>query len=102
MTSQATNEADNADHRVIDVHCHLATPATRERARPHARPEYEPYDYFMGSDSIAHNSEMIPSIGAQLSEPAARIEYMDRMGVDIQGLATFVSEYFYWTPARLG
>jgi aminocarboxymuconate-semialdehyde decarboxylase len=24
---------------------------------------------------------------------------MDRMGVEIQGLATFVSEYFYWAPA---
>jgi aminocarboxymuconate-semialdehyde decarboxylase len=25
---------------------------------------------------------------------------MDRMGVDLQGLATFVSEYFYWAPGK--
>jgi aminocarboxymuconate-semialdehyde decarboxylase len=83
----------------IDVHCHLAAPASRAFAEPHRRPEYEPYDYFMGADSVAHNQVMIPSIAEQLVEPAARIEHMDRMGVDIQGLATFVSEYFYWAPA---
>jgi len=93
---------ENAGSQAIDIHCHLATPGTRALAAPHFRSEYEPYDNFMGADSIEHNKEMIPSIGAQLSEPAARIEYMDRMGVDIQGLATFVSEYFYWTPGPLG
>jgi aminocarboxymuconate-semialdehyde decarboxylase len=84
---------------IIDVHCHLATPASREAIEPHRRPEYEPYDYFMGEDSKAHNTVMFPSIAEQLTSPAARIEHMDRMGVDVQGLATFVSEYFYWAPA---
>lgn len=93
---------ENAGSRVIDIHCHLATPETRALAAPHFRSEYEPYDHFMGRDSIEHNKEMIPSIGAQLSEPAARLEYMDRMGIHLQGLATFVSEYFYWTPGPLG
>lgn len=96
------NDGAELEQRVIDVHCHLATPETRALAAPHARSEYEPYDHFMGADSVEHNKTMIPSIGAQLSEPAARIEYMDRMGVDVQGLATFVSEYFYWTPGKLG
>lgn len=83
----------------IDVHCHLATPPSRVLAEPHRRREYEPYDYFMGADSVSHNQVMFPSISEQLVEPSARIEHMDRMGVDIQGLATFVSEYFYWAPA---
>jgi aminocarboxymuconate-semialdehyde decarboxylase len=43
---------------------------------------------------------MYPSIIDRLTNPAARIEDMDRMGVDVQGLATFVSEYFYWAPAK--
>jgi aminocarboxymuconate-semialdehyde decarboxylase len=42
---------------------------------------------------------MFPSIAESLTDPAARLEHMDRMGVGIQGLATFVSEYFYWAPA---
>lgn len=83
----------------IDIHCHLATPASRAPVEPHRRPEYEPYDYHMGQDSIEHNKEMFPSIKDQLTSPEARIEGMDRMGVDVQGLATFVSEYFYWAPA---
>lgn len=83
----------------IDIHCHLATPASRVPVEPYRRPEYEPYDYYMGQDSIEHNEEMFPAIADQLTIPAARIEDMDRMGVDVQGLATFVSEYFYWAPA---
>ena len=86
----------------IDVHCHLATPKTKELAAPHFRPVDEPYDYFMGGDSKQHNRVMFPTIVDVLTRPEARLEHMDRMGVDVQGLATFVSEYFYWTPAPLG
>jgi aminocarboxymuconate-semialdehyde decarboxylase len=83
----------------IDVHCHLATPPSRALIEPHRRPEYEPYDYFMGQSSKDHNRVMFPSIAGSLTDPGARVEHMDRMGVDVQGLATFVSEYFYWAPA---
>ncbi len=86
----------------IDIHCHLATPATREAAAPHFRPEYEPYDYYMGAASKDHNRVMIPTIADYLTRPETRLERMDEMGIDLQGLATFVSEYFYWAPAPLG
>jgi aminocarboxymuconate-semialdehyde decarboxylase len=88
--------------RTVDIHCHLATPETRELAAPHFRPQFEPYDFFMGAESKRQNAAMLPSIAALLTEPEARIEHMDRMGIDIQGLATFVSEYFYWVPGDLG
>jgi aminocarboxymuconate-semialdehyde decarboxylase len=84
--------------KTIDIHCHLATPASRPPVDAHRRPEFEPYDYFMGQDSKDHNKVMYPSISDALTSPAARIEHMDRMGVDVQGLATFVSEYNYWAP----
>lgn len=83
----------------IDIHCHLSTPAVNDLAAPHRRPEYEPYDYFMGQDSKDQNKVMFPTIVDALTNPAARIEYMDAMGIDIQGLATFVSQYYYWAPA---
>ena len=86
----------------IDIHCHLATPASRAPVEAHRRPESEPYDFYMGSDSKEHNQVMFPKIRSQLVEPAARIEHMDRMGIDVQGLATFVSEYFYWAPGADG
>lgn len=84
----------------IDIHCHLATPASSAMVKPFCRPESEPYDLYMGADSAAQNAKMLPAIMPLLTEPAARIEHMDRMGIDIQGLATFVSEYFYWAPPR--
>jgi aminocarboxymuconate-semialdehyde decarboxylase len=77
----------------------MATPSSRTVVEAHRRPEYEPYDYFMGQSSREHNKVMIPQISDQLTTPEARLEPMDRMGVEIQGLATFVSEYFYWAPA---
>lgn len=87
--------------KTVDIHCHLATPACRELVSAHARPEFEPYEYFMGQRSKDHNKTMYPSIQEKLTTPAVRLEHMDRMGVDVQGLATFVSEYFYWAPAKL-
>lgn len=86
----------------IDIHSHLATPASRTAVEPHRRPEHEPYDYFMGADSMAHNVTMVGGILPALTDPAVRLAAMDRMGIDIQGLSTFVSEYFYWAPARIG
>ncbi|MGH8948753.1 MAG: amidohydrolase family protein, partial [Acidimicrobiia bacterium] len=85
----------------IDIHCHLATPASRPLVDEFRKPENEPYDFYMGQDSKDHNSVMYPGIIDQLTNPAARIGDMDRMGVDVQGLATFVSEYNYWAPAGL-
>jgi aminocarboxymuconate-semialdehyde decarboxylase len=82
----------------IDIHCHLATPAGRPPVEAFRRPDYEPYDYFMGQDSKDRNKVMFPTIAAKLTNAADRLEDMDRMGVDVQGLATFVSEYFYWAP----
>ena len=86
----------------IDIHCHLATPASRESVEQHRRLEYEPYDFYMGADSVEHNIAMVGSILPALTDLATRVEHMDRMGIDIQGLSTFVSEYFYWAPARVG
>jgi|TARA_B100000315_G_scaffold255049_1_gene297428 aminocarboxymuconate-semialdehyde decarboxylase len=85
----------------IDIHCHLGTPAASDLLAPHGKPEYEPYDHFMGRSSRDQNAVMYPTIAAQLNDPAARIEPMDAMGVQIQGLATFVSQYGYWAPAQL-
>jgi aminocarboxymuconate-semialdehyde decarboxylase len=85
----------------IDIHCHLATPSSRPLVDEFRRPENEPYDFFMGQDSKDQNQVMYPTIVEQLTNPEARIEHMDRMGVDLQGLATFVSEYHYWAPADI-
>jgi aminocarboxymuconate-semialdehyde decarboxylase len=86
----------------IDIHCHLATPAASEILRPHRLPEYDPYSYFMGQDSLDQNQVMFPTIVDALRNPEDRIGHMDAMGIDVQGLATFVSEYGYWAPGKVG
>ncbi len=87
--------------RTIDMHCHLAVAECQALLAPHYRPEYEPYGHYMNQSSRDHNAVMLPSIAAHLHEPESRIEPMDAMGVDIQGLATFVSQYGYWLPASV-
>jgi aminocarboxymuconate-semialdehyde decarboxylase len=86
----------------VDIHCHLATPAASELLRPHRLPEYDPYSYFMGQESRDQNQVMLPTIIDALRNPEDRIAHMDAMGVEIQGLATFVSEYGYWAPGSVG
>jgi len=44
----------------IDIHCHLATLASRPAVEAHRRPEHVPYDYFMGQDSKDHNKILFP------------------------------------------
>ena len=85
----------------VDVHCHLATLPASELLSPHARPQDEPYIYFMGQESRDQNQVLFSKIIDPLTNPDARIEHMDAMGIDIQGLATFVSEYGYWAPPRV-
>ena len=96
----ASKDAGTAEPaRTIDIHCHLAVADCEPLLAGHRRPAYEPYLHFMNQSSKDHNAVMIPSIAAHLHDPAARIEPMDSMGVDVQGLATFVSQYGYWLPA---
>jgi aminocarboxymuconate-semialdehyde decarboxylase len=37
-----------------------------------------------------------------MTDAAQRLRDMDEMGVDIQVLATFVSQFYYWTDGDLG
>ncbi len=82
----------------VDIHCHLAVAQCEPLIETHRQPAYEPYVHYMNQSSRDHNAVMLPSISAQLHDPAARIEPMDQMGVDVQGLSTFVSQYGYWLP----
>lgn len=91
---------------VIDVHCHLMTPAATDLIQQHYSPDTilanEPYDLFAGEATRARNRELGPTLMPKLRETAPRIKDMDATGVDIQVMASFVSQNFYWTEADLG
>ncbi|HSK91992.1 MAG TPA: amidohydrolase family protein [Euzebyales bacterium] len=91
---------------VVDIHCHVLTPAAEELiAENYSREQivaHEPYERYAGVASAEHNASVVPELRPKLTDPATRIRDMDAMGVDIQVLATFVSQFYYWTDPELG
>jgi len=87
---------------VIDIHCHVSSPALDDIVRPFFAPELDPFTFFSGPSSAAYNDTHYAEIVPQLSEPEVRLRDMDAMGVDIQAISVAPKQYFYWTPSDLG
>jgi aminocarboxymuconate-semialdehyde decarboxylase len=87
---------------VVDVHCHAAVFECEKLVEDLYRVEYEPYDHFSSEMTVAHNRSLFPELRVKLTDPKVRLADMDRMGIDIQGVASFVSQYYYWAPPDLG
>jgi aminocarboxymuconate-semialdehyde decarboxylase len=90
--------ADKPGFPTIDVHSHLNVPDSRDLAMPFFKPELDPRSFFSPPESIAYNKELRsqPDQVAKFTEPEARIEDMDRQGVDMQVVAIAPPQYFYW------
>ena len=58
--------------------------------------------HFMGQDSHDQNSVMFPTIKGALRNHEQRIEDMDAMGMDIQGLGEALQRLIRVDPARIG
>lgn len=101
-----TGSGRPGDTPVVDVHNHILTPAVEELiGRHYSREEivaHEPYDLYAGAKSAAHNRSLGPALRPKMTDAGQRIRDMDEMGVDIQVLATFVSQFYYWTDGELG
>ena len=82
----------------VDVHSHLSIPAAEALAKPYFRPELDPRSLFSSPESLRYNREVrhAPEQAARFEHPEARIEDMDRQGIDIQVLSVPPTEYFYW------
>jgi len=87
---------------VIDIHCHVSTPALDELVRPVFTPERDPFPYFSGPASTAYNDTHFTEIIPKLSVPDVRLRDMDAMGVDIQAISVAPPQYYYWTEPDLG
>ena len=87
----------------IDVHSHLAVRASAELAQPHFRPEMDPRTFFSPEESLRYNKELRsqPEQVAKFHEPEARIEDMDKQGIDMQLLSVTPPQYFYWLEPEL-
>lgn len=87
---------------VIDLHAHALVPAANELVADQHTPDKEAFTRWGGERSNAYNREHFASLVPLLTDPAARIREMDRMGVDIQAVAIAPPQYYYWTDAELG
>lgn len=93
---------DSGRQPVIDIHCHVSLPDLEASLGGRFRPEYDPFSYHAGAVSNRYNADHFSEIVPQLTEPARRLEDMDRMGVDIQALSVAPPQYYYWTEPDLG
>lgn len=87
---------------VVDIHCHVSLPELAGMVEGRFRPEYDPFSYHAGEVSSSYNAEHFAEIVPKLSEPARRLEDMDRMGVDVQAISVAPPQYYYWTEPDLG
>lgn len=91
---------------VVDAHCHLMTEAASALVAEHYSADeilaHEPYDLYAGAASREHNRSLSPTLIPKLRDVEPRLADMDRMGIDVQVVAPFVSQNFYWTDAGLG
>lgn len=88
--------------RTVDVHSHLFVDAAGDVAKPFFKPEMDPRTFFSPEESMRYNKELRsqPHIVAKFREPAARIEDMDKQGIDMQVLSVAPPQYFYWLDAE--
>ncbi|MGH8993838.1 MAG: amidohydrolase family protein [Acidimicrobiia bacterium] len=88
--------------RVIDLHNHIATPACQQLVEGLASPLTDPFSFYAGEETRAYNAAHFAAIVPQLTDPARRLEDMERMGVDLQVLSVAPPQYYYWADPALG
>jgi len=102
----ATSAADDAWSRhggalVVDIHCHVMTPECEDLVRPHMTPDVDPFVRYQSEATTAYNRQHLTDILTKLTDPLARLEQMDRMGVDVQAVSVMPGQYYYWTEPGL-
>jgi aminocarboxymuconate-semialdehyde decarboxylase len=88
--------------KVIDLHSHVGTPACQQLVEGLAPPRADPFTFYSGEDTKAYNARHFAELTGQLTEPARRLEDMDRMGVDVQVLSVAPPQFYYWADPGLG
>lgn len=86
----------------IDVHSHFTVSESATLAEPHFVPEMDPRTFFSPAESVRYNSELRrqPDQAVKYHDPSARIEDMDKQGIDVQLLSVAPPQYFYWLDAE--
>ena len=100
--SAARRDARKTAGPVIDIHCHILTPAAAERVAQAGLVHDEPQARFSNEETRAVNKAQAETVRPQLTSIERRLADMDRMGVDIQAISPAPPQYYYWTPPEVG
>ena len=98
-----TNQRAGEDRAglVVDIHCHVSTPACEPLVSGFRALTVEPFDRFGGA-STEYNRRHFAAIVPQLTTPDLRLADMDRMGVNVQAISVAPPQYYYRAPGALG
>jgi aminocarboxymuconate-semialdehyde decarboxylase len=83
---------------IIDAHTHTLCPEVNEMVAGLQGPDDVPYLRDMSPESKARDLEQKEELGAKFNDVAVRIDWMERMGVDLQVVAPAPGQQHYWTP----
>lgn len=89
---------------IVDLHCHIATPAIEQlvTGHPGKLAEIEANRVLQGQASTDYNrTVMLPQCGKKMTDLDGRIADMDTMGVDVQVLSPSPGQYYYWAEPDL-
>lgn len=111
IEASASTYADPAEHHhvdarlpVIDLHCHIATPAVEQMVAGHPErlAEIKQTAELQGAVSTEYNrTVMLPDCVRKMTNLTTRLADMDTMGVEIQVLSPSPGQYYYWADPDL-
>jgi aminocarboxymuconate-semialdehyde decarboxylase len=94
--------ARRGKHLVVDIHCHLGTPAAEAIVRAAgatAPPRAVPVT---SAATREVNRAQMASVGERLNGIDQRLADMDRLGVDVQAISPPPTQYYYFAPPDVG
>ena len=86
----------------VDIHCHMSVPDAAALAQPYFDPALDANSRYTSPEAARVNHAQAPTLKPRLSTVEAKLEDMDRMGIDMQVLSPAPPQYYYWADPDLG
>jgi len=86
----------------VDIHNHVLVPEAAKMVDGMQQPADDPFFYYSGAKSLAHNAEHFGDLIPKMIGPDQRIPDMDKIGIQVDALAIGPPQYYYWTEPSLG
>lgn len=94
--------ARRGKHLVVDIHCHLGTPAAEAIVR--AAGVQPPPGAFAVTSAVTRevNRRQMANVAERLNGIDQRLADMDRLGIDVQAISPPPTQYYYFAPPEVG